>query len=94
MKLKDHEMRLAIHQTLDCDASQLIGRQTVLDRGTGELLDVNLYELDGHPTAHRCYIWSVEMNEKVTVGPVVLQDASIDTPEKAIAAYEAEQRGS
>jgi hypothetical protein len=92
MKLKDHEMRLAIHQTLDCDASQFIECRTVPFRETGKMLDVNLFELDGHPTARRCYVWSVKIDEKITVGPVIVQDPVVDTPEKAVAAYDAKRR--
>ena len=65
-------------------AAKLAERVAVVETFEGETVwegEVLVFQLQGHPTAQRCYAW--EVDGTITS---VLHDGPVDSPEKAVRA--------
>ncbi len=65
-------------------AAQLAARERVVETFEGETVwegEVLVFELEGHPTAPRCYAW--EVDGEVTA---VLHEGPVDGPQAAVKA--------
>jgi hypothetical protein len=64
--------------------AELVGREVVVETFEGETVwegEALVFDLEGHPTAHRCYAW--EVDGRVTA---VLHTGPIDSPLMAVRA--------
>ena len=89
-ELSIDEFSKAIRATHGADAG-LVDRVSVNETFKGQTVwegDVLVFSLHGHPTARKCYAWSVD--DRVTA---VLHEGPVDSPEAAVrAAIAAERR--
>jgi len=89
MKITLGEMRLAIHQTQDCDATNHVSstKVTALQGSSVVAIDVHLFQIEGHPTAFECYAWGVDVSENRIVIPTVLRTIEMSTPAQAVMSW-------
>jgi DNA-directed RNA polymerase subunit RPC12/RpoP len=89
-ELRIDQFREVIRKTHNVD-SKLTGRAHVRDTFSGRVVwegEVLIFDLYSHPTAPKCYAWSVE--GRVTA---VLHESQMDSPHAAVrAAIAAEHR--
>jgi hypothetical protein len=86
MKVSLDLMRLAIHQTHDCEATRCIEVVEVAPN-PGRIKNtvaVHVFEIEGHPTATRCYAWGVQKDTRTIVIPAVLHSIRAPTAARAI----------
>jgi hypothetical protein len=97
MKMKDDigHLNEAIHNLHGCD-STWIKSVPVQETFQGQTVwqgTVHVFELQGHPTAKRCYAWSHATTGEKRRFVAVLHQGPVDSPEKAVrAAIVQEQR--
>ena len=86
VKIFPGEMKLAIHQTHNCEPTKHIGSTTVtlLEGSSRIAIEVHLFEVEGHATASECYAWGVQHGDTKISIPAVLRTKEISTPELAI----------
>ena len=91
-ELSIEQFQTAIRNTHGCEAS-LARKVVVREHFQGKVVwdgDVLVFDLHGHPTATKCYAWSVD--NRVTA---VLHEGPVNSPQAAVrAAIAAEHRGS
>ena len=89
MKLRLQQMQEAIHQTHNCEATRCIGvvEVTPVKNNPNDAIKVYLFEIEGHPTATRCFAWAVQQNERTLLIPTVLQTTSLQNAEEAVRSY-------
>jgi hypothetical protein len=86
MKLSLMQMRLAILSTHDCEAKDCIGVVKVKadQSGASNVLDVYTFEIQGHPSASKCFSWSVQENPNRILIPAVLMTPDVKTAYDAV----------
>jgi hypothetical protein len=86
MKLSLMQMRLAILSIHDCEAKDCIEVVKVkADRaGISSVLEVCTFEIQGHPSASKCFSWSVQENPNRTTIPAVLMTPDVKTASDAV----------
>ncbi len=89
MRITLQEMRLAIHQTQDCEAKRHIEITNVETSRNGVVksIDVHLFEIEGHPSATKCYAWVVKKSDTKIAIPTVLHNESNASAEQAVNNY-------
>lgn len=89
MKITLGEMRLAIHQTQDCEATKQISSTKVTELQGSSLIaiDVHLFQIEGHPTAFECYVWGIDVGETRIAIPTVLRTKQVYTPAQALKSW-------
>ena len=86
MKMSLGEMRLAIHQTHDCDVYRCIESVEIklTQYPRQKSVDVHLFEIKGNPTATECYAWGLLKGENRVAILAVLRSGEISTAEQAV----------
>lgn len=86
MKISLGEMRLAIHQTHDCDAFHCIESAEIklTKYQYQKSVDVHLFEIKGNPTATECYAWGFLKGKNRVAILAVLRSGEISTAEQAV----------
>jgi hypothetical protein len=86
MKLPLMQMRLAILSTHDCEAKDCIEVVKVKagKAGVSSELDVYTFEIKGHPTASKCFSWTVQENPNRILIPAVLMTPDVKTASDAV----------
>ena len=86
MKISLDLMRLAIHQTHDCEATRCVEVVEVVPNPSREknTVAVHVFEIEGHPIATRCYAWGVQEDPKVISIPAVLHSVRVPTAARAV----------
>ncbi len=87
MKIPIEALKLAIHQTHDCDAKRLLATCKVEpDAASADTApaEVYLFEIEGHPVATECFAWVVEIDEKRVEIPAVLRSRRVLNAEMAV----------
>jgi hypothetical protein len=87
MKISIMEMRVAIHQTHDCEATVCLGVSKVKTEQESDDVEVYLFQVDGHPSASCCFAWGVEYSASKMGIPAVLMTESIKTADDAVRAW-------
>jgi hypothetical protein len=85
--VRESELRLAIHQTHNCEAEALESIVLVKSaRGKGALWErkVHVFEVSGHSKATRCYAWLEPLGKTAITIRAVLHSDMISSPEKAV----------
>jgi hypothetical protein len=83
----EDECRIAINQTHGLEAGKLVDVLAVEIRRAGGVPwhgHVHVFEVRGHPTARRCFVWPQAEDDTTTVIHVVLEKAPIATPAQAV----------
>jgi hypothetical protein len=86
-KIRLSELRMAIHQTLNCQPQlpPAVVNIRVSRKGrkpwTGSVYS---FEITGHPRATRCYVWPEALDAKTVVVRAVLHSDKISSPERAV----------
>jgi hypothetical protein len=86
-KIRLSELRMAIHQMLNC---QPVIPPTIVDvrvprKGRKDWSgSVYSFEIKGHPRATRCYVWPEALDAKTVVVRTVLHSDKISSPERAV----------
>jgi hypothetical protein len=81
------ECRIAINQTHGVEAGKLVDVLPVEVRRPGGRLwrgRIHVFEVRGHPTVKRCFVWPQAEDDMTTVIHVVLEKAPIATAEQAV----------
>jgi hypothetical protein len=86
MKLSLMEMRLAILSMHDCEAKDCIEVVKVKaeQAGVSNVLDVCTFEIQGHPTASKCFSWGVQENPSLIMISAVLMTPDVKTASDAV----------
>lgn len=86
MKLSLMQMRLAILSIHDCEAKDCIEvvRVKADQAGGPNILDVCTFEIQGHPSASKCFSWSVQENPNRIMIPAVLMTPEVRTASDAV----------
>jgi hypothetical protein len=86
MKLSLMQMRLAILSIHDCEAKDCIEVVKVKadQGGVSNVLDVCTFEIQGHPTASKCFSWSVQENPSLIMISAVLMTPDVKTAFDAV----------
>ena len=85
--LTENECRIAINQTHGLESGKLVDVLPVeVRRARGESWrgQVRIFEVRGHPTAKRCFVWPQVMDDTTTVIHAVLEKAPIATAAQAV----------
>jgi len=80
------EMRLAIHQTHDCETIRFIESVKVKTPQYPEAVEVYLFEIEGNPRATQCYACVAAGEKQVTIC-AVFRSGELSTAEQAVASY-------
>ena len=83
----EKECRIAINQTHGLESGKLVDVLPVeVRRARGESWSgqVRIFEVRGHPTAKRCFVWPQAVDAMTTVIHAVLEKAPIASPEQAV----------
>jgi hypothetical protein len=86
-RITEDEGRLAINQTHRLDPVKLVEVLPVeVRRADGRAWrgNVHIFELRGHPTARRCFVWPQATDDTITVVHAVLERPPITSPEDAV----------
>jgi hypothetical protein len=86
-RVTENECRIAINQTHGLEATKLVDVLPVeIPRAGDEPWrgQVHIFEVHGHPTAKRCFVWPQAVDDTTTVIHAVLEKAPIATPEQAV----------
>ena len=86
MKLSLMQMRLAILSIHDCEAKDCIEVVKVKadQAGVSNVLDVCTFEIQGHPTASKCFSWSVQENPSLIMISAVLMTPDVKSASDAV----------
>jgi len=86
MKLSFMQMRLAILSLHDCEAKDCIEvvKVKVDQAGASNVFDVCTFEIKGHPTASKCFSWSVQENPSLIMISAVLMTPDVKTASDAV----------
>jgi hypothetical protein len=86
MKLSIMQMRLAILSIHDCEARDCIEVAKVNADQTGgpNVLDVYTFEIQGHPSASKCFSWRVQENPNRIMISAVLMTPNVRTASDAV----------
>jgi hypothetical protein len=83
----ESECRIAINQTHGLESGKLVDVLPVEVRRAGGQPwrgHVHVFEVRGHPTAKRCFVWPQAVDDTTTVIHAVLEKAPIATPKQAV----------
>jgi hypothetical protein len=88
MTLIIQEMRAAIYQTHNCEATDCVGIERITFRqGDYEnVFDVHLFDIRNHRHASQCFVWSEVIDARRTAFPAVLRTSRVSSPEQALRA--------
>jgi hypothetical protein len=87
VKVRLGELRMAIHQTHNCEAqvtAQVVQVRVPRNRGRAWNGMVHVFEITGHPKATRCYAWPEPLNARAVIIRAVLHSDKISSPQKAV----------
>jgi hypothetical protein len=86
MRLSLMQMRLAILSIHDCEANECIEVVKVHadQAGVSSVLDVCTFEIQGHPSASKCFSWRVQENPNRVMIPAVLMTPDVTTASDAV----------
>lgn len=86
MKLSLMQMRLAILSTHDCEAKNCIEVVKIKadSADVSKVLDVCTFEIQGHPSASKCFSWRVQVNPNRIMIPAVLMTPDVKTASDAV----------
>ena len=86
-RITEDECRIAINQTHGVELGKLVEVLPVevrRARGVPWRGHVHVFEVRGHPTARRCFVWPQAEDDMTTVIHVVLEKAPIATAKQAV----------
>jgi hypothetical protein len=86
MRLSLMQMRLAILSIHDCEANNCIEVVKVKadQAGVSNVLDVCTFEIQGHPSASKCFSWTVQENPNRIRIRAVLMTPDVKTASDAV----------
>lgn len=79
-----HELRLAIHMTHDCEATDLVEVFRVQRDKSSAVIEVFLFNVSGTAESKRCFVWQEQISETRAIGHAKFQTTDIRTPEQAV----------
>lgn len=85
--ITEDECRVAINQTHGLDSAKFVEVLPVEVRRAGGQSwrgHVHVFEVRGHPTAKRCFVWPQAVDDTTTIIHAVLDQAPITSPEQAV----------
>jgi hypothetical protein len=91
MKIALREMRLAIYQTFDCQATRCVEVVKVEFDSDRSPIDVYLFKVEGHPDATKCYAWGIPIDEKIITIQTMLQTDELNTAKAAVDSYRSQK---
>ena len=86
-KMRLSELRMAIHQTFNCQPQipPTVVNVRVPQKGRRAWSGpVYTFEIKGHPRANRCYVWPEALDAKTVVVRAVLHSDKISSPQRAV----------
>ncbi len=93
MKFRLQEIKLAIHQTIDCEFVRLLETSLVDFSSDHEIIDKKVYrcEIEGHSIASQCFAWGEVRGPMLIAVPVVLKLDGISNAIEAVNCFRGAQ---